>query len=71
MNLKREGVMAGVSDLVALLPDGRTVLFEVKTAKGKQQDTQKEFQRRSEELGHRYYIVRSLEEFIELEKGLL
>jgi hypothetical protein len=57
--LKQEGVKAGVSDLIILLPN-RVLFIEVKTDKGKQQNTQKEFQNKVQELGFEYYIVRSV-----------
>ena len=41
---------------------GRTLHIEVKNEKGKQNDNQKEYQKNIEALGHRYIIVRSLEE---------
>ena len=61
-NLKKEGALAGVSDLVIVAE--RTVLFvEMKSPKGRQQETQKIFQRNVERLGHRYCICHSLKEF--------
>lgn len=42
--------------------DGQFVGIEVKAPKGKQSDHQKEFQRRLEEVGGRYFIAHSLED---------
>ena len=67
--LKEEGVMAGVADLIILLPEC-TIFVEVKDAKGKQQQTQTEFQRRVEELGLRYYIWRSVDDAIEFVRNV-
>lgn len=66
IRLKAEGVVAGVSDLILLLPNGKyhALCIEMKTDKGRQQDTQKEFQKDVEKVGYRYIIIRSLEEFI-------
>ena len=51
VKLKEEGALAGV---------------EMKTPKGTQQDTQKEFQRNVQRLGHEYHICRSLEDFMQV-----
>lgn len=62
-NLKREGALAGASDLVVIA--FRRILFvEMKRPSGRQQATQKAFQERVEALGFKYVICRSLEEFI-------
>jgi len=61
--LKETGQMAGVADLIVLMPNGITYFFEVKTEKGKQSDAQIEFQSKVELLGFNYYLVRSLEDF--------
>jgi len=62
--LKAEGVLAGVSDLVILLPNAKAVFVEVKTAKNGQQDTQKTFQSNVEKLGFKYIIWRSVDDAI-------
>lgn len=59
VNLKKEGVTAGVSDLVIILKD-RVVFAEIKTAKGRQQQSQKDFEERVRVLGHEYVIWRSV-----------
>ena len=61
-NLKREGVLAGVSDLI-WLNEGRTYFFEVKTDKGYQSVNQKEFQSLVEKQHFRYTILRSTKDF--------
>lgn len=60
--LKNTGVKAGVADLQILLPN-RSVFIEVKTDKGYQSDSQKEFEQVCKGLGIEYYVVRSLDEF--------
>lgn len=71
--MKGEGVTAGVADLLLLHPNsehhGRCI--EMKTAKGKQQDSQKRFQRKVEAYGYRYEIVRSLDEFMNVIRDYL
>jgi hypothetical protein len=64
--LKKEGVLAGVADIQVLLSSGKSIFLEVKTPKGRQSPSQKEFQKEVEALGFRYYIVRSLEDVIKL-----
>jgi hypothetical protein len=63
--LKNTGVKSGVADLQVLLPK-RTVFVEVKTTTGYQSDTQKEFQQVCKGLDIEYYVVRSLQDFIDL-----
>lgn len=56
------GLLAGVSDLIMFI--GKDVYcIEVKTSTGRQSDKQKEWQNRVELLGHKYFLVRSLDEF--------
>jgi hypothetical protein len=56
------GLRKGAADLVLVLP-GNVIFLEVKKPDGTQSTDQKRFQGKIEELGHRYEIVRSLEEF--------
>jgi hypothetical protein len=65
VNLKKQGVLAGVCDLIVVLRD-KILFVEVKAPKGKQQETQIAFQKDVEKLNHKYFIVRSLDEFREL-----
>lgn len=61
-SMKREGVMAGVADLIVVAE--RAVLFiEMKVGKNKQQESQKAFQKAVERLGHTYVVCHSLKEF--------
>lgn len=64
--LKEEGVTAGVSDLI-LLKSNRfygALCIEMKTPKGRQQDTQKLWQQAVEQGGAKYVVCRSLDDFI-------
>jgi hypothetical protein len=61
-NMRKEGILAGAPDLLIIAE--RAVLFvEMKSPKGKQQMTQKEFQKNVERLGHIYKVCHSLMEF--------
>lgn len=63
--LKAEGVVAGVADLLLLVPSGQYhgLCIEMKTGRGRQQQTQKEWQREVEAQGYKYTVCRSVEEF--------
>lgn len=62
VQLKREGVLAGVSDLIVVIENA--VLFvELKTKHNKQQESQVAFQKAVERLGHTYVVCHSLQEF--------
>lgn len=65
--LKATGLMAGVADIVILKPNAETIFVEVKKEKGVQSEVQKSFENKVKDLGFRYYIVRSLDEFKKLE----
>ena len=65
--LKAEGVVAGVADLILLVPSGafHGLCIEMKTPKGRQSDVQVEWMHLVWEMGYDYALCRSLEEFIE------
>lgn len=63
--LKAEGVRSGVSDLIFCYR-GRTIFIEVKMPKGRMQDTQKEFQENVLSHGFDYFIVRDLDQFLNI-----
>lgn len=63
MSMIQTGLMSGVSDLILLLPN-KAVFVEVKTDIGRQSDKQKEFEQIVTALGFEYWLVRSLEDFI-------
>jgi hypothetical protein len=60
--LKSLGVVAGAPDLVVLPNDGPTILIEVKADDGRQSPSQKEFEVKARRFGHRYHVVRSVDE---------
>lgn len=62
-NLKREGALAGVADLIILADNGRTLFVEMKTASGRQSTYQKQFEKDVTRLGFTYKVVRSFAEF--------
>ena len=65
--LKAEGTLAGVADLLLLYPSKQYhgLCIEMKTEKGRQQDSQKEWQTAVEAYGYKYIICRSLDQFRE------
>ena len=71
---KAEGAVAGVPDLILFLPSlfSKGIIsglpchglgIEMKTVKGRQSQSQKDFQKIFEASLHRYEVVRSLDEF--------
>ncbi len=64
--LKAEGVVAGVADLLLLLPNGKYhgLCIEMKTSKGAQSQSQKQWQKEVEEAGYLYLVVRNIEDFM-------
>lgn len=63
--MKAEGVVAGVADLLLLVPRGDrgALCVEMKTGKGRQSAAQREWQRAAEAAGNRYVVCRSLDGF--------
>lgn len=66
--LRSEGLTSGVSDMLLLLPRKgyHGLCIEFKTEKGRQSDTQKQFQSMVESQGYLYVIVRSFPSFMQL-----
>lgn len=62
---KQMGTQPGFPDLILLVPSKgyHALMLELKTRTGRQQDSQKDYQRLIEAQGYRYLIVRSLEQF--------
>ena len=52
----------GSPDFYIFLPNGRTIHLEVKNEKGRQSVGQLEFELKIKQLGHRYCVVRSVDE---------
>lgn len=72
-NLKAQGVKAGVSDVLLLIPKKSysCLCLEFKTEKVKQSEEQKIFQKQAEEYGNKYIVVRSVKEAIDTLKRYL
>jgi len=65
INLKATGVVSGVSDMIILLPN-KCLFIELKTEIGKQSENQKDFENVVNNLGFDYFVIRSLNEFINI-----
>lgn len=65
-NLKLQGVLPGVTDLILLVPNQKhaSLCIEMKAGKGRQSDYQKEFQQAAEKYGNKYIICRSVDDFL-------
>ena len=63
--LKAEGVLAGVADLFLMFPvkQFHGLFIEMKTDKGRQSESQQEFQTLAESNGYKYVVCRSFEDF--------
>ncbi len=71
--LKAEGVLAGVADLLLLIPNEEYhgLCVELKAIKGRQTEKQSNWQQEVEKQGYRYVVCRSIEDFIkEIERYL-
>ncbi|MBR5835183.1 MAG: VRR-NUC domain-containing protein [Bacteroidales bacterium] len=64
--LKAEGVLSGVSDLILLKRNTEYggLMIEMKTKKGVQADSQKDWQEKISKDGYKYVVCRSLEDFM-------
>ncbi len=69
---KRMGYVAGTPDLIIFEPRGQFhgLMIEFKSKKGKQTEEQKRFQMMAEERGYKYIIIRTLNDFKNIEKYL-
>lgn len=57
------GMVKGISDLKIEIPNGKIISIEVKISTGVQSSDQKQMQKRVEDLGGIYLLVRSFEDF--------
>lgn len=66
-NMKRQGVKAGVADVILLVPKKgyASLCLEFKTPTGRQSDEQKEFQQQAEVCRNKYVVVRSIMQAVE------
>lgn len=71
--MKAEGMTAGVSDLILLVPSKgyNALCIEMKSDKGRQTESQEAWQKSAEKYGSKYVICRTLEEFIAAIKAYL
>jgi hypothetical protein len=71
--LKMEGVVAGVADLVLFVPSHgwHGLLIEIKTDKGRQSQSQKEWATNVISMGYRYQIAKSIDDFVLIIKEYL
>lgn len=63
---KATGIIPGVADSLLLLPFESPIFIEFKTKEGRQSESQKKWEGIITAHGYKYYIIRTLEEFIEL-----
>ena len=64
-NLKKQGVLAGVADLI-VVKKNKVIFLELKVGKNKQSDYQLEFQKQVEDLGHKYFLCYDLDDVIKV-----
>lgn len=71
--LEAEGAIAGAADLLLCQPSGDFggLFLEMKTRKGKQSETQKEFEAQAIAAGYGYAIPKSLKQFQQVVTGYL
>jgi len=64
-NLKAQGVVPGVADLVLLVPacGYASLCIEMKAAKNNQTNQQRKFQQAAEAAGNKYIVCRSFDQF--------
>ena len=63
--IKTRGTITGVADIIMIMEEGKTVWLEIKSPKGKQTPNQIEFQRKLEVRGHKYLVIRSVQDLID------
>lgn len=64
------GMLNGVSDLICILPN-KILFIELKTERGIQSKSQKDFEAKIKFLNFNYHIIKSLDDFKELIKNNL
>jgi len=64
--LKQQGFRRGMPDVLLYLPEGKVVNLEFKRPEGGvQSEDQKQVEQELKQLGHNYYIVRSVDEVLQ------
>jgi hypothetical protein len=61
--LQKTGMVNGISDLIVHGVNGRCIMAECKTESGHQSEAQQLIQRRIQDLGGKYFVFRSLDDF--------
>ena len=59
--IRNNGASSGFPDVLAISPK-RTLLLEIKSATGRQTDSQKKFEILAKSLGLEYYVIKSIDE---------
>ena len=67
-NLAGLGCYGGLPDIF-LHYNGQLIGIEFKTERGKQSENQIEFEQQFENTGGKYFVIRSLDDFLEAEKS--
>lgn len=64
-NMKVQGTLSGVADLILLKPSNGygALCIEMKSESGRQSQSQKEFQSAAQQAGNQYVVCRSFDEF--------
>lgn len=57
------GRYKGAADVVIILNNARVIWVEFKLPKGVQSEAQKQFEEKIKNLGHKYYLCRSIDSF--------
>jgi len=60
---KATGITPGVSDMILLIPPGKTLFLEFKTETGRQSNKQIEWEKTVTNAGFEYHIIRSINDF--------
>lgn len=63
MQAKAIGLTSGVSDTIAILPNGKILFIEFKDDKGRQSEKQKDFESIIINLNYEYHLIRDFETF--------
>ena len=58
--------MQGVPDIIIIGDGGFVIFLEIKSSVGKLSKSQKEFQRRCKEVGAEYYVIKTVDQLIDL-----
>lgn len=68
--MRLQGVKAGMPDLVIVQPEGRVTWVELKAEKGKVSERQQEIHYKLGKLHHLIYVIRNIDQFIQLVTNL-